>query len=134
MNPHAVFLRKECILPEGLHPVLQNVGDNWSVVEEYPALVFDTMVRQAGWLFIWLQGACSRRGYGLTQESATRRALLCALKEVPKQFNAAELDSVFVTEYPGFLIVSVRVQPLQIQQHTPRNFVDELHLQAVLAK
>ncbi|SPE17853.1 hypothetical protein SBA5_1100033 [Candidatus Sulfotelmatomonas gaucii] len=46
-----------------------------------------------------------RRGFGLTQEVATRRALLRALKRAPKQFNAAELDSVLVTEYPRSLIV-----------------------------
>ena len=46
-----------------------------------------------------------RRGYDLTQDVATRRALLRALKRVPERFNAAELHSVLLTEYPGFLNV-----------------------------
>jgi hypothetical protein len=116
MKLHSVFLRRGCILPDRLDPGRQPIGEEWSVVEEIPALEFDTMIRRAGWHFNWLQGACSRRGLGLSQKVATRRALLRALQGVPKQFNCAELDSVHVKEYPGFLIVNVRVQPLHIQE------------------
>jgi hypothetical protein len=100
---------------------LQPVGADWSVVEEIPALVFDTMIRQAGWHFMWLQDACSRRGIGLTEEAAIRRALSRALKGVSKQFNAAELDFLQITEYPGFQIANVRIQTLQIQRHASLN-------------
>ena len=121
MNLHSVFLRSECILPDRLDPCRQPVGKEWSVVEEIPALVFDTMVRQAGWHFMWLQEASSRRGIGLTEEAATHRALTLALKGVPKRFNAAELDFIEVTEYPGFHIARVTVQTLQIQRHASLN-------------
>jgi hypothetical protein len=127
LNPHSVFLRHGCILPDRLEPCLQTVGDGWSLVEEIPALVFDTMIRRAGWHFIWLQGACSRRGLGLSQKVATRRALLRALKGVPKQFNCAELDLVQVKEYPGFLIANVRVQPLHIQESAVLKPADAQH-------
>jgi hypothetical protein len=90
-------------------------------VEEIPALVFDTMVRQAGWHFMWLQEASSRRGIGLTEEAATRRALSLALKGVSKRFNAAELDFIQITEYPGFQVANVTVQTLQIQRHASLN-------------
>lgn len=40
------------------------MGPDWSIVEEIPALVFDPLVRQAGWHFMWLQEACSLRGFG----------------------------------------------------------------------
>lgn len=127
MNPHSVFLRSGCILPDRLDPNRQSVSEAWTMVEEIPALVFDTMIRQAGWHFIWLQGACSRRGYGLTQETATRRALLRALKGIPKRFNAAELDSVEISQYPGFQIANVTVQPIQIQQHASLSNAAEQH-------
>src|SRR6185437_8092260 len=113
---HSVFLRNGCILPDRLDPCRQPIGEEWSVVEEIPALVFDTMIRQAGWHFMWLQGPCSRFGFGLTQDAATRRALVRALKGLSKRFNAAELDSVRVTQYPGFQIANVTVRTIQIQQ------------------
>lgn len=75
------------------------------------------MIRRAGWHFIWLQEACTRRGIGFTEETAIRRALSRALKGVAKQFNAAELDSVQMTHYPGFQLANVTVQTLQIQLH-----------------
>jgi hypothetical protein len=118
---HSVFLRRECILPDRLDLCLRPIDETWSVVEEIPALVFDTMVRQAGWHFMWLQDACCRRGIGLTKEAAIRRALSRALKGVSKQFNAAELDSLQITEYPGFQIANVRIQTLQIQRHASLN-------------
>ena len=82
MRSHSVFLRTECILPERLKPLLKVVGDNWNLVEEITAPVFDTMIRQAGWHFTWMQGPCSRRGFAFTQEAATLRALARALRGI----------------------------------------------------
>src|SRR5208282_3253277 len=131
---HSVFLRRECILPDRLDPCRQPIGEEWSVVEGIPALVFDTMIRQAGWHFIWLHEACSRRGFGLTEEAATRRALSRALKGVSKRFNAAELDSVQITQYPGFQIANVTVQTLQIQRHASLKIAVGQHPQPVPAR
>ncbi len=127
MKLHSVFLRSECILPDQLDPCREPIGQEWSVVEEIPALVFDTMIRQAGWHFLWLQGACSRRGIGLTEEKAIHRALSLALKGVSKRFNAAELDSLEITEYPGFHIANVTVQTLQIQRQASLNIAVGQH-------
>ena len=99
------------------------------MVEDFPALVFDSMVRRAGWHFMWLQGACCRRGFGLSVQTAIRQGLLRALNGVPKAFNAAELDSVEITEYPGFQIAVVIVQPLHIQENAQLNVASERHLQ-----
>ncbi len=133
MKLHSVFLRRGCILPDRLDPCRQSIGEEWSVVEEIPALVFDTMIRQAGWHFMWLQEACSRRGIGLTEEAAIRRALSRALKGVSKRFNAAELDSVQTKQYPGFQIAIVTVQTLQIQRRASLNTAPEHHPQTVPA-
>jgi hypothetical protein len=123
MNLHTVFLRSDCVLPNRIDPRLRPIGEEWSVVEDIPALAFDTMIRRAGWHFMWLQDSCSRRGLGLTEEAAIRRALSHVLKGVSKRFNAAELDSLQVTEYPGFQIANVRIQALQIQRHASLNIV-----------
>lgn len=123
MKLHSVFLRSGCILPDRLDPSQQSFCAGWFVIEEIPALVFDTMVRHAGWHFMWLQGACSRKGVGLTEDAAIHRALSRALKGISKRFNAAELDSVQIRQYPGFQIANVTVQTLQIQKHASLNIV-----------
>ena len=134
MNPHSVFLRSGCILPDRLDPSLKPIADDWSVVEEIPALVFDTMVRKTGWHFMWLQGRCSRLGLGFTRETAIRRALMRALNGVSKRFNAAELDCIEITQYPGFQIANVTVQTIHIQEKASLENIFEQHPQPVPAR
>jgi P2-related tail formation protein len=102
-------------------------------MEEIPASVFDTVIRQAGWHFMWAVRPCVRRGFGVTREAATTRALIRALRSVASRFNAAELDSVTVAKYPGFYIANVTLQSRQIQEHTSLDNVDERYPQAATA-
>jgi hypothetical protein len=131
---HSVLLRKGCVLPGRLDPVREPFGDNWMLVEEIMASVFDTMIRQAGWHCVWMRGSCTRRGFGLTEEDATRRAMTRALKAIPKRFNAAEFDSVKVANYPGFYVANVTLRPREIQQYTSLDTVDKGHPQPVHAR
>jgi hypothetical protein len=131
---HSVFLRKECILPKRLDPLREPVGDHWTRVDEIPASVFDTMIRQAGWHFMWILRPSARRGIGVTQEAATGRALARALRGVASRFNAAELDSIRVRKYPGFYIATVTLQSRQIQEHTSLDYVDERHPRVVATR
>jgi hypothetical protein len=121
---HSIFLRNGCILPERLNPLRESYGRNWMVVKETTASVFDTMIRHAGWHFIWMSGSCSRRGFGRTREEAIDRALVRALSAVNKQCNAAELDSVHVAKYPGLSVAMVTVQRHRIQQNTMLDIAD----------
>lgn len=116
MKRHSVFLRRGCILPSRLDPLQEPIGDHWMLVVDLPAMVFDTMIRQAGWHFIWLQGSCARRGFGISRQNATDRALANALNGIARRFNAAVLDSVRIAKCLGFHIVTVTVQPRQIQE------------------
>ncbi len=118
MKSHSVFLRTGCILPEKLNPLLKVVGDNWNLLEEITAPVFDTMIRQAGWHFMWMQGPCSRRGFAFTQEEAIRRALAHALRGIRTRFNASELDSVQITKVVGIHIARVTLHSRQVQRQT----------------
>ncbi len=118
MRLHSVFLRNECILPEPLDPLRTPFGVHWTHVEEIPSSVFDTMIRQAGWHFIWMTGSCSRRGYAQTEAKAIERALGRALEAISTQSNAADFDSVHVTRYLGLHVASVTVQRRRIQQHS----------------
>jgi hypothetical protein len=134
VNLHSVFLRKECILPSRLDPLREPVGDGWTRVEEISATVFDTMIRQTGWHFMWVLPACARRGFGTSTDAATNRALNRALGSVPRKFNAAELDSVRIAKYPGFFIANVTLQSRQIQEHTSLDQADEQHPRALVAR
>lgn len=116
MNPHSVFLRKQCTLPERLDPHTEPVGENWTLVEEIAAPDLDAMIRRLGWRFMWVGRPCSRRGYALSEKDASRRALANALKAVTWRFNAAELISIQATKHLGLHIASVTLQPRQIQQ------------------
>lgn len=133
MNPHCVFLRNECALPKRLDPLRAPIGNHWMRVEEIPASVFDTVIRQAGWHFMWVASPCVRRGFGVTREVATTHALIRALRGVASRFNAAELDSVTVAKYPGFYVANVALQSRQVQEHTSLDHVDGQHPQAATA-
>jgi hypothetical protein len=101
------------------------------LVAEIAASVFDTMIRQKGWHFLWVHRPCTRRGYGLTQEAATRRALMRALKGVARRFNAAELIGVAARRYSGIHTANVTLQPRQVQQYTWLEIAEEWHRLAV---
>ncbi|MDE3162967.1 MAG: hypothetical protein KGL64_06880 [Acidobacteriota bacterium] len=126
MRLHSVYLRKGCELPNRLDPLQEPVGAHWMLVEDLAAPVFDTMIRQAGWHFMWIQDSCVRRGFGSSRESATARALTRALDGIARRFNAAELDSVQVANYPGFHMATVTLQARQIQQQTSLDRSDEM--------
>jgi hypothetical protein len=123
---HSVFLRKGCVLPNRLDPDREPVGDCWTRLEDLDAPVFDTMVRQAGWHFMWIEDSCARRGFGNSRESATASALTHALGGIARRFNAAELDSVQVASYLGFHMATVTLQPRQVQQQTSLDYTDEI--------
>jgi hypothetical protein len=126
---HSVFLRSSCVLPHSLDPLREPFGENWTHVEEIAAPDLDRMIRQAGWHFIMVSGAFFRRGFARTQEEAIHRALARALKAVARRCNAAEFNSVQVTEFAGFHIANVIVQPRQIRQYTSLDVSDERHPQ-----
>ncbi|HVU45035.1 MAG TPA: hypothetical protein VHD85_02850 [Terracidiphilus sp.] len=125
MKLHSIFLRNGCILPNRLDPLQESIGNEWTIVKDLGAPVFDTMIRQAGSHFIWVHGSSARRGVGKTRQSATAHALTHALKGVAQRFNAAELNSVEFAKYPGFYIAHVAVQPRQLQQDSSLEPRDE---------
>jgi hypothetical protein len=134
VKPHSVFLRKGCILPERLDPLTAPVGENWTLVEEITAQVLDTMIRHQGWHFMWVDRACSRKGFGSTEEGAVQRALTHALRAVASRFNAAELVSLQVNRSLGLNMAIVTVQPRQIQQRSWLDIPDEKHPEATAAR
>ncbi len=134
MRLHSVFLRNDCILPDPLNPLRIPFGNEWMQVEEIPAPVFDTMIRQAGWHFIWMSGSCSRNGYARTRDRAIEIAVDRALDAIPKQSNAADFDSFRVSKYLGFFIANVTVFRRRIQQRCVLEAGGKPHLRALHAR
>jgi hypothetical protein len=134
VTSHSVFLRDTCALPDRVNPVRTPFGQNWSQLEKIEAPAFDAMIRREGWHFIWVQGACSRRGFGATEESATLHAVTHALHGIARRFNAAEFDSLQITNYPGFCVAKVTMQAQQIQQNTSLDVSAEDLPRAVLIR
>ena len=116
MRLHSVLLREDCMLPKSLDPLRHACGQHWTCVQDVPSSVFDTMIRQAGWNYIWMVGCCSRRACARRQEAAIEKALARALGAVNRQSNAAEFDSVLVARFLVFHIANVTVQRLRIQE------------------
>jgi len=118
MKRHSVFLRKGCDMPPHFDLAQQPCADGWMLLEEIEAPVLDTMIRHAGWHFVCLQAPYSRSGVGLSRDEAVHQALTRGLKGLKASFNAAELESIQVSNYPAFHIAKVTLQSRHIQQHT----------------
>lgn len=127
MNPHSVFLRKGCILPDRLDPLRDPVCENWSLVAEITAPVLDTMIRRMGWHFLCVLRPFCRKGFGIKETDAAQRALAGALNGVARQYNAAELVSIQTRRYPGFYFAVVTLQPRHIQQFTSLEIAADWH-------
>jgi hypothetical protein len=107
---HAMFLRVGIHpLPDGLDLAQEYFCKEWMCVEDTMAAALDTKVRDAGWYFMWLHSSYSRLGVGRGATSAVGRATTPALNRVKPRFNAAELDLVNVTKYPGFQVARVTI-------------------------
>jgi hypothetical protein len=130
----AMFLRTDCLLPDGMGLIQKQFGEKWMAVENATAATLDVRIRNAGWHFMCLQTAHSRVGIGRTAESATSKAMALALKQTEGRFNAAELGLVKVTRYPGFHVARATLHTRQIQQHASLGLVDEMVLRQLPAR
>jgi hypothetical protein len=129
-----MFLRTDCLLPDGMGLIQKQFGEKWMAVENATAATLDVRIRNAGWHFMCLQTAHSRVGIGRTAESATSKAMALALKQTEVRFNAAELGLVKVTRYPGFHVARATLHTRQIQQHVSLGLVDEMVLHQLPAR
>lgn len=125
MTPQTIFLRKECSLPDHLCLQQEAVDDSWVQVKEIGASALELMIRQTGWHFMHVQGSSSRISVGLTYDGVIHQALVSALKGIACRFNAAELESIHMSKYPGFHIARVTLQPRKIQQYTALDSVEK---------
>lgn len=129
MKPGTIFLRAECRLPDGLGLKQEQFSHSWMSAENMASTTLDAAVRGAGWHFMWLAAPCSRRGFGLTAEAATRHAITRALALIRARFNAAELEAIQIARYPRFWIARATLSTRHIQQAASLSAVDEMSIQ-----
>jgi hypothetical protein len=129
-----MFLRTGCVLPGGLGLIQEQFCEAWMSLGDTTSAALDLKVRNAGWHFMWLEDACSRKGIGLTATSAISKAITLALNQIKGRFNAAELDSISVRKYPGFQVAKVTLHPRQIQQAASLGLVDEMTIRQIPAR
>lgn len=128
MKPGTIFLRAGCRLPDGLGLKQEQLGDSWMSADNMASTALDAAVRGAGWHFMWLAAPCSRRGFGRTEESATKHAIIHALSRIRARFNAAELESIQIARYPRFWIAKATVSTRHVQQAASLSIVDEMSI------
>jgi hypothetical protein len=129
VKPPAMFLRTECLLPDGLHLKMKPFSRAWMSVENAAPAQLDLAVRDAGWHFMWIESACSRVGWGLSDEAAITRAITQALVQTQGSFNAAELSVVHVSRYFGLCIAKATVFTRHIQQSASLGLLDASPIQ-----
>jgi hypothetical protein len=118
---NTVFLRDACVLPSQFDLLQEPFSRGWAEAIGTVASELDAAIRGVGWHFMWLADSYSSQALGRTAETAIHRALACALPGVNRRLNAAELDSIQVTNFPGFRIARVTVQARQIQSQASLN-------------
>ena len=111
-------MRSTCTLLRDVGVFEELFAGSWAHVEQVDSRVFDAMIRQAKWHFMWVHGSYSQRGFGRTEEIAIGRALERALRSVSTRFNVAEFDSLQISRFPGFYIANVKMNARQILQNT----------------
>ena len=118
---NTVFLRDECVLPSQFDLLQEPFCKGWAEAIGTAATELDATIRGVGWHFMWIVDSHASLALGRTADAAIHRALARALPVVKRRFNAAELDSIHVTNFPGFRLARVSVQARQIQSQASLN-------------
>ncbi len=120
----AIFLRSKCLLPDGIHLEMKPFFGSWMSVENAVPAQLDLAVRNAGWHFLWIEKACTRNGWGWSDEEAITRAITRALVRAGDKFDAAELSFIRVSRYLGLRIAKVTMYARHIQQGASLDMLD----------
>ncbi len=113
------------MLPDGLHLKQKSFNTQWMSVENTAPAQLDLAVRDMGWHFMWIESACSRIGWGWSDEAAITRAIAHGLMRCPDKFNAAELSFVRVSKYFGIHIARITLHTRHIQQNASLGLLND---------
>jgi hypothetical protein len=112
-----MLLRGRIALPDGIKLTTDEFREGWHFVRSVDARHLEMKIQTRGWSFIRITDAPLRSGVGDTSQEAIAGALKLTLRHVSKNFNAAEVEHIELTQYPWFFLARVSVNPFQIQQN-----------------
>jgi hypothetical protein len=123
-----MLLRAHAELPAGLKVTTDAFREGWNMARTTNADQLQRKTLTRGWAFVKSADSLTQGGVGETPQLAIASAVLLALRNVGKHFNAAEISRIKFTRYPWFIVASVRLCPCIIQQNTARPVYDKAAL------
>lgn len=112
-----LLLRAHVELPADFRLRTADFQEDWRFVQNTSAKQLRRKTRTLGWNFV--QGAKGLPGSGVgdTSQLAIASALKLALRNVAKQWNAAEIQQIALTHYPWFYLAKLSISSYHIH-HT----------------
>lgn len=126
-----MFLRNSCSLPSGFRLRQQRFNEGWMSAGDISSPGLDMALRGVGWNFVWIEKAATRFGFGRTDGAALSHATTRALNQIGNRFNAAEVDSVRMSAFPGFRIARVTAHARQIQAQSAPSAIDPVTIRQI---
>jgi hypothetical protein len=134
----SLLLRVGADLPEIIKLRTEDFRDGWCSVKRLSAKNLEKKIRTQAWSFLRVADASLKSGVGETSQLAIARALTLALRTISANFNAVEVESIRLTQYPWFFVARVSISPYRIQQNASLPPADEaqpiplVHLQTTV--
>lgn len=120
-----LLLRAQIELPVKLRLATDEFCEGWEFVRTGGVGRLERKIQSRGWHFIKIADGLLRSGVGPTSQQAIANALRLALRPVSAHFNAVELETIEITQYPWFFLARVLVCPYRIQQHPVAPLTDD---------
>jgi hypothetical protein len=115
---HNLLLRAQIKLPAGLKLATEEFREGWNFVGDRDTRLLEKKILKRGWEFIRNVDGWLRSGVGESPQIAIAGALKLALRHASSNFNAVEVSRIEWTQYPGFFLARVTVNPYCIQQRS----------------
>ncbi len=112
-----LLLRAQIELPANFRLATDEFCEGWEFVRTGGVGRLERKIQSRGWHFIKIADGFLRSGVGPTSQQAIANALRLALRRVSAHFNAVELETIEITQYPWFFLARVLMCPYRIQQH-----------------
>jgi hypothetical protein len=121
----SMFVRAQIELPAGLKLTTLEFREGWDFVSSKNPQLLEKKILKRGWKFIRMVDGWLRSGVGETPQAAIANALNLALRQASPHFNAVEVGHIEWTQYPGFFLARVKVNPFRIQKAAMMPVPDE---------
>ena len=120
-----VLLRTQTELPIGLNVPTEVFGEGWELTQTGDIERLNEEILARGWNLIKIEHGPQRSGVGDTREEAISAALRLCLRHISEHFNAVEVNSIELTEYPWFFLATVMLCPCRIQKDAVQSVPDD---------